>query len=511
MFPALDDLLFEAKRTGTLWMVGGLFVTALLVRRYAPEDRRRLRAIVLFALVHIAVLPWAALERNEGSSRYDLLHPVVVLFSALAGIGMVLTVGFKVLLHKAGYRAPRILRDVVGALLMLVLAFSLASDFGVNLGSVIATSAVVTAVIGLALQDTLGNVIGGLMLQSDQSIEVGDWIKFNDVVGRVLDVRWRYTALETRNWETLIIPNGQMVKNPVLVLARRKGKPAYWRRLIEFQVDYRFSPTVVIQAVEEAVRDGRVPKVAPDPLPNCVFMGFMESTGRYILRYHLMDLAVDDPTDSEVRIRIYYALKRAGIPIAIPAQTVFTTDNQARRAADVRDDDEERRRVIDNIELFRTLPEEEHNFLAAGLRRAPFARGEVMTHQGADAHWLYLIVRGTVSVRVAVDQAHETEVNQLSTGNFFGELSLMTGEKRSATVVALTDVVCFRLDRTVFEVVIRRRPQLAEEVAGILAQRRMQLLAIRDNLDHVAQAERMHAETTDLAHRIREFFGLDEE
>jgi CRP-like cAMP-binding protein len=349
------------------------------------------------------------------------------------------------------------------------------------------------------------------MLQSDRSIEVGDWIKFGDTIGRVIDVRWRYTAIETRNWETLIIPNGQILKNQVLVLGRRQGQPNYWRRLIEFQVDFRFPPTRVIATVEGAVRDARIPRVAAEPAPNCVLMGFMESTGRYILRYHLTDLAVDDPTDSEVRTRIYFALQRAGIPLAIPAKTLFLTQNEGRRQAELRESEDERREAIARIDLFRTLPEEERHVLADGLRRAPFARGEVMTRQGAEAHWLYLIVCGRVSVRVAVDGGLESEVSQLGDGDFFGELSLMTGEPRTATVIALTDVDCYRLDRNVFQEVIRRRPALAEEMADVLAERRAALMVVKNGLDQEARAQCHEAARSDLVDRIRAFFGLDED
>ena len=100
------------------------------------------------------------------------------------------------------------------------------------------TSAVITAVIALALQDTLGNVIGGLALQTDESIQVDDWIKVGDVNGRVVDIRWRYTAIETRNGETVLIPNGVLLKGQVMVLGRRQGKPRQWRRWVYFQVDY---------------------------------------------------------------------------------------------------------------------------------------------------------------------------------------------------------------------------------------------------------------------------------
>src|SRR5690606_10443581 len=112
-----------------------------------------------------------------------------------------------------------------------------------------ATSAVLTAVIGLSLQDTLGNLLGGLALQLDSSIQVGDWVKLGDVSGRVSEIRWRYTAIETRNWETVVVPNSIVMRSQVTVLGRRRGSPLQWRRWVHFQVDFRTPPNDVIHII----------------------------------------------------------------------------------------------------------------------------------------------------------------------------------------------------------------------------------------------------------------------
>ncbi len=95
---------------------------------------------------------------------------------------------------------------------------------------------------------------GGLALQLDNSIEAGDWVKVGDLAGKVLEIRWRYTAVETRNWETVLVPNSVMMKNQVLVLGRRKGQPTQLRRWVYFNVDYRFQPSDVIEAVTRGAR-----------------------------------------------------------------------------------------------------------------------------------------------------------------------------------------------------------------------------------------------------------------
>ena len=121
-----------------------------------------------------------------------------------------------------------------------------------------------------------------------------------------------------------------------------------------------------------------------------------------------------------------------------------------------------------------------------------------------------MISVGEVGVHVAVEGGLEREVARLNAGSFFGEMSLMTGERRTATVLASTDVECYRLDKAAFEEIIRRRPEMAGEVAEILARRKVQLASVKENLDAEAQARRLAAARSDLAGRIRDFFGLNE-
>ncbi|HMI93477.1 MAG TPA: mechanosensitive ion channel family protein, partial [Polyangiales bacterium] len=388
----------------------------------------------------------------------------------------------------------------------IIALFGAASRAGVNLSGIVATGAVLTAVIGLALQDTLGNLVGGLSLQLDSTVRVGDWIKVQDVNGRVAEIRWRSTSIETRNWETVVIPNSVLTRSQVTVVGRRAGQPARWRRLVPFQVDYRFAPTLVIETVLKALNVHTIENVAESPAPSCVLMEFGESSARYIVRYFLLDFAADDPTDSVVRTRIYYALTRAGIPLAIPAHTSFVTEDSVERRERKRDLDIGRRlAALQRIPLFAGLSEEERLELAHALHHAPFAPNEVLTREGAEAHHLYVIDAGRVSVRVG-PLGHEHEVAQLKDGEFFGEMSLLTGEKRAATVVALTDTQCYRLDAGAFRTVLARRPDLAEKVASELAERRNELLAMREALG--ARPSKDSVDKNDLLKQIKTFFGL---
>jgi small-conductance mechanosensitive channel/CRP-like cAMP-binding protein len=502
----------EVFRDLTAWILAALVVVALLTRLRSGHEERLLRApLVLFGLHLLAVLG-AAAWRWAGSDAYRDVNLLARIFGAICLIQLLAVAVFVVLLPRVGFETSRIMRDVMVSVASLVAIFSIASRAGLNLSGLIATSAVLTAVIGFGLKDTLGNVIGGLSLQTDKSIGIGDWIKVGEVVGRVVDVRWRYTAVETRNWETLIVPNSVLTTEKVMVLGRRRGQPVQLRRWVWFNVDFRTSPAEVARVVVEALTQAPILHVAADPPPHCVLMDLHESYARYTARYWLTELAFDDGTDSVVRNRIYFALKRAGITFSIPAHAVFLTEESTQR--EERKDREEqghRLEALDRVDLFRPLTAEDRQQLAGSLFYAPFVTGEVLTRQGAEAHWLYLIVKGQVSVHVKSDEGLEKEVARLGAGDFFGEMSLMTGALRSATVVALTPVECYRLDKTAFQQVIRERPAIAEPVAEILARRRTELIAVRENLDQEAQRRHFAAAKSDLLGRIRDFFGLSDD
>jgi CRP-like cAMP-binding protein len=265
----------------------------------------------------------------------------------------------------------------------------------------------------------------------------------------------------------------------------------------------------VIDTVVKALHEGAaIPNVALDPKPNCVLMDFGESTARYAVRYWLTDLAVDDPTDSAVRVRVFFALKRAGIPLALPAHALFMTeDSQKRRDRKVKEAQQVRLQSLATIDVFAPLDEAERTKLADMLVFAPYARGERITRQGAEAHWLYLVGHGTVSVRVEVDGI-EREVVKMGEGEVFGEMSLLTGEPRSASVYADTDVECWRLDRDAFQQVLAERPEVAAPIAALLAERQVTLMAVKEGLDAEARDRRKTEVEERLLTKMRAFFGL---
>ncbi len=499
----------EILDDGSLYVVAGLFVLAFLIRLFARDERPRLRTIVILTALHLVLLPILGALRAANAAYYPDVRLLALALATLAGAGVVSVLIFAVALPRIGLNAARIVRDVITAVATLIALVAIANRAGFPLSGLITTSAVLTAVIGFSTQDTIGNIAGGLALQLDNSVQVGDWVKVGDLRGRVSDIRWRYTAIETRNWETVILPNSVLMKGQVIVEGRRTAQPVQLRRWVWFNVDFRFQPSDVIEAVNAALQAAPIERVARTPAPHCILMALeQDSFAKYAVRYWLTDLAVDHPTDSVIRTRIYFALQRAHIPLSIPAHTIFMTEENVERKQERSKADQARRlSALAHVDLFDHLDEATHARLAERLRYAPFTTGEAMTRQGAQAHWLYMIIEGQAAVRIARDGV-EKEVAKLHGGNFFGEMSLMTGARRFASVVALSDVECYRLDKEGFQDIMRERPEMAERMAEILARRRIELTAVVDGLDAETRQRRVAEEKADLLGKIRDFFGL---
>lgn len=499
------------SRFGTIWIFLALIVGRTIVT-FTPKGssaRSRFRLSAGLFLLHVFLVAAAHGLAQAHSRIAGDVTVLTGLIGTLASVSLAGVIIFEGVVRRISPDVPQILLDVVTTIAAFIAMMRASSALGVDLSGVIATSAVLTAVIGLSLQDTLGNVVGGLALQLDSSIKVGDWVKVGDVSGRVVEIRWRYTAIETRNWETVIIPNSVLTKSQALVLGRRSGKPIQWRRWVYFQVDFRHAPNEVIDVVEKALRAQPLPNVAADPPPNCIVMDFGDSAAKYAVRYWLTDLAVDDPTDSLVRNRIFYALSRAHLTLSIPAQAVFVTNDDQERAEHKRAVDFAKRvAALQRVELFRDLTDEDRAELAENLHRAPFAQGETMTREGAAGHHLYAILSGRVSVRVG-GTGEGNEVASLGPGDFFGEMALLAGEKRRASCVAVTDVECYRLDAEAFRKLLAHRPDLAENVAKVLVEREQRLNAVREKVDAADLAARTTQDERALVARIRSFFELD--
>ena len=490
------------------YVLGWALLCALtLWRRIADARGSVINTMAIYLGALAGQLAAGVLYGAGYESAAQALYNIALLLGGIAMIRLSGMLVFRVLLAIAGVRAPRIVEDLVIILLYFVWIITRLRATGIDPASILASTAVMTAVLAFAMQDTLGNILGGIAIQMDSSITIGDWVRVDDVIGRVVDIRWRSTSIETRNWETVVLPNSALMKGKFAVLGRRQGEAMQWRRHVLFNVDLSAPPTRVIPAIERAIREAEIAYLARAPQPTCVLMNFEHGYGCYDLRYWLTDLNFDDPTDSQVRIHIYTALQRAGLRLAVEERDVRLTEQTEERRREVHEREIARRlSALKSVDLFAGLNEAETRTIAERLTYSPFAQGEVITHQGNVAHWLYILTAGEADIVVETERSERRFINTLGTGSFFGEAGLLTGAPRSATVIARTNVECYRLDKTSFETVLKSRPELAEQMSHVMASRQGALAAAIAG--HEAAARDHAGHSAELLSRIRSFFGL---
>jgi CRP-like cAMP-binding protein len=486
---------------------------AVLIFHFRREEKASLiNTLALFFVCQAGLFISGVTHTLEFTRAAIVIREVFIIGSGIAFIRLFGLMAFRIILPAFKLSTPRITEDIIVIIAYFAWFMARLHYAGLDLSSIVATSAMITAVVAFAMQDTLGNILGGLALQLDNSVQIGDWIKVDDISGRVVDIRWRSTLVETRNWETVVFPNSQLMKNKFIVLGRRSDQPVQLRRWVWFNVGLMHPPSQVIKLVEEVIQQTDLENVAKTPMPNCLLME-MEAKGylRYAVRYWLTDLARDDPTDSVIRRHIMTALQRANIRLAIEERNVMNTkENEKHDEAMHQREVLLRIKTLRKVELFSSLTDTELKALAERLRYSPFSKGNIITRQGDErSHWLYIVIQGEAEVYLELPNGGRRTVRELGKGSFFGEMGLMTGAPRSASVIAKSDVECYRLDKEVFEEILQARPGIVEEITHILLSRKAELDSALHDIDLQAVQKDMSEQHSEILSTIKRFFSLN--
>jgi small-conductance mechanosensitive channel/CRP-like cAMP-binding protein len=489
------------------WPLPAVAVVLLVVLSFLravvePAERGRVKAGIVFAGGYLVMqLAFGAMHRPlPGPGQHDWLRVLSVLLLCFA---MVLTgslLVFDVVLRRR--EIPRILRDLLQGVAYLITAAIVLARSDVDVTRVFAASVLTTAVLGLALQDTLGNIMSGLALQLERDFEIGDWINVGDrgspLVGRIREVRWRATTIVTKNGDLMLIPNSAVTRAMITNYSRPTAAHRQW---VTVRVHFRHPPARVREVIVDAVRG--LSFVRAEPPPDCLLLEFREDACTYACRYWIDDVLRDDTFDSDVRSAIWYALHRAGMEIPFPSRNINVTEMNEDRVQRKRDEEYARRvDALARVDVFRALDAEKVDRLSRRLRHVVFGPGEVILRQGDPGDSLYVVCGGQVAVQIGVLGVSK-EVATLGDGQFFGEMSLMTGESRTATVVAKTDVECYIVDKDAFQEIVQEKPELAGTISDILSRRQV-VLGVQRSLTPVPSA----AQTNQLRSKIATFFGL---
>ncbi len=495
---------FDHLPLGLIGLIAVACLLQVLATRLLPEGRQLMRMhLSLVGLGLVVMLIGRVVPPIPLGLVKNMLDELVILGWGVLLLRIIIISIFRILLPLLRMPWPRILEDLLFILACLVWGLIRLRFVGLDLSGLLTTSAVMTAILAFAMKETLGNVLGGLALQLDNSFEIGDWVMLGGYRGQVIEIHWRHTALLTNDGEKVVVPNSELVRSTVVVFSSAQHRNS--RRSVSFSANNTVAPSQVVAAVEGAICGAVIDNVAAKPLPHCILTDYRDGLTHYAVRYWLTHPQSDALTDSLLRKHIFTALRRHNIALGKPNLNArMQSDNSESVAIKQEQEIAHRMQMMSVVKLFEGFHEDELRQIATGLTVTPFTKGEVITRQGTMAHWLYLLVTGEVEVWYEVIGRKRQFVARLGAGEVFGEMGMMTGEACRSTITANSNLECYRIDKLAFEAILRERPALADVLAKIMSERDSDLAAAEQGFSGNGQ----NVSQANLLRRIKKFFGL---
>jgi small-conductance mechanosensitive channel/CRP-like cAMP-binding protein len=389
--------------------------------------------------------------------------------------------------------APQLMRQILAIVLyFLLFAWALNEILQRDIRPALAGGAVIAAILGLALQDTLGNLFSGMALHLEGGFEVGDVLHSGDYIGTVENVSWRATRLRGFNHQVIVLPNSVIARERLEVFPHNNLNG----RVMQVGVDYHVAPATVIGILVQAT--AHVEGVARER-PCVVRIGaFTDSAVVYEVMYFTRDYSLRDRIDADMRKAIWYALHRNEIAFATPVRA-YAPYTPPKLEHSVPTGEIAQR--LEEVDVLTPLSAEAHEAIASATKVHVYSKGEAILRAGTPGESMFVVHGGTVSIRISDPSATGGhEVAQLGPGSVFGEMALLTGEARTADVIALTDVVALEIGKDSLQPILMNNPELAGAISEKVLER-------RDHLEMV-RAENHEEATHSVLDRIRSYFGL---
>ena len=398
---------------------------------------------------------------------------------------------------------PRVLHGFILAVIYLAVLFAVCKEvLGVNITPFLTTSAILTVILGLALQGTLGNIVSGLALHFTRVFNRGDWVKIGEIEGIVQETNWRETRVLDRASNLVIIPNNAAAAATVTNFSLPDKNAAI---TIPIKAAFGAPAAEVLALIKEAARE--VPDVSETPPPTAYLLSYDETGVSYLAKLWITNYAQKDIIITEIGRLIWSKLQRRGfaVPVQVTegigriadairpeARAALAAEAAERNLRDLRESAFLRRQEGDHAGE-PLLTADEMSRLAGEIERQRLGQGEIIFRQGDKGESCYLVTKGLVRGKVAYEeggQEHASEF-EIGPGGLVGEMSLFTGMPRTATVSVACDTEVLEISAEAFSGLIAGNPALAEAAAEIVSERN------RQNLEFLKKIKELSASQVD--------------
>ncbi|MBP6003118.1 MAG: mechanosensitive ion channel family protein [Pyrinomonadaceae bacterium] len=498
---------FQKKATSFV-VVFGLLAVALTVLPLV-ENWLQISFLPQFGFTFVAGNGWKLTEESAAvmttATYTNVIENLLSILKIFLWMVLVITVVrfityviFLAALRKSGQTEISSLLKTILSIVVYIVAFFIIfqSQYpGINLGAIFTGSAILGVVVGLALQDTLGNLFAGIALQADQPFQVGDVITIpNRGMGVVESVSWRGVKIRTFQNKLLVISNAVLGKESIEVAPKDNLNAT----LVFFNTLYTASPAKTEQLVREAIR--QADNVSPKMRPIVRIRNLGDHGIDWEVKYWLDDYTRLHDTDALIRRNIWYAFQREKVAFAYPTRTIHIEEKLEGVSFEEKVDTNAER--LSRVPIFAPLSDEEHGKLAAAATTRIYAPGENIVRKGQEGNSMFVIVRGKVNVQIPEPDGPKV-VGTLSENDFFGEMSLLTGENRTATVVAVEETEVLRIGKNALKPVLEINPDLVLTISEIMDKRKSGLVEASKATDSVSVEK-----SKGVIQSIRKFFGL---
>jgi len=363
-------------------------------------------------------------------------------------------------------KVPKLLIDLSRLFLVLLgTAIVLATVWNADLAGLVTALGVSSIVIGLALQDTLGSVMSGIALLFEQPFSVGDWLQVGDLVGQVIDINWRSVRLITFEREMVIIPH-KLISSEVIRNFSRP-QPIHAER-IQIGFSYKDPPNLAKYVLRTTALETQ--GILSDPEPYIFTLGYDDSAITYEVKFFIEDYADLEEIRDRFMTRVWYAAQRNNLNIPFPIRTLYHFHGPTSRAEGSKKFAES----LDSIPDFVPLERDQKNLktLSPEINLKHFGAGECVIQQGCPNNALYIVIVGEATMTVIDQNGYEQEVLQIKTGEFFGEMTLFSGEASMISVIATQDLELMMISANEVDKMIDRQPNFSREISQVLEIRR---------------------------------------
>ena len=469
------------------------------MRRLAPAICFALAIAVYWAIEHdtagiMSLLPASVLPYAK------LAAQTVIWFAAAWVATEILAEVIEFVARRRGAnRLPKLLAHI-GAIVIFFCAGLVVVSLVFNqpLGGMLATSGVLAAIIGFSIQKTIADIIAGISLNVEQSINLGDWIETSTgAIGKAVEITWRTTHLHTIDDRLIIVPNSTLSGGAFVNLS---APERYLRFNKTISIDYSLPTERICRILEAAMKatDGVLQRPAPVVLVN--------NCGESGIDYNLYFWTADYPEhfliSSNVLSNALKFLDQAGISPVFPKQdiTLFEpSPRQIDRKLDVGG-------ILRRMPFFTAFDADAMEQIERGWKLREFRPDAVVVREGDAGASLFVVIAGLLNVSKEI-QGASRHLGRIVPGDLFGEMSLLTGAARSATVTAASHATLVEIDKPQLEPILAKHPEAIAALGQFVAER----TAANQSTLASSTEEKREIESIGVAafigKKIAEFFG----